>query len=414
MGEQVSINRFIKQNFHALTHKNFRYFWLGQCASLIGTWMQSIGQSWLVLSITNSPLLLGILSAMQFIPVTVFSLFAGVIIDRFPKKKVLIFTQATSMILAFILAVLVFSNTVKYDYILILAFLLGCVNSIDMPTRQAFTVEIAGRDDLMNAIALNSATFNLARILGPSIGAIVMAYFGAGYCFLFNGISYLAVLYGLYNIKVESYVRKIRKDSNIIKEIKDGLTYVKNSPVLFETTLMVFIIGVFAFNYNVLVPSFTKLVLNQGEKSYGILMSFLGVGALVGAFTVSMKSKKGPKRKVILISSVFISLMLILNGLNTNFIITAVLLAITGVCNIFFSTTSNSTLQLNSKDEYRGRVMSIYSLVFAGSAPMGSLFTGWIAGSSGPSNGFLISGISILVLVIVIKILFIKIYKEYS
>lgn len=375
--------------------------------------MQSIGQSWLVLSITNSPFLLGVLGTVQFMPITVFSLFAGVVVDKFSKKKLLIFTQGSSMVLALILSILVFTNNIKYEYILILAFLLGCINCIDMPTRQSFTVEIAGKEDLMNAIALNSATFNLARILGPSIGAIVMAYFGAAWCFLFNGLSYIAVLYGLYNIKVNSYVRKERKESNVIREIRNGLKYVKNSSVLLETILLVLVIGIFGFNYNVLVPSFTKLVLQQNEKTYGILMSFLGVGSLVGAIAVSMKSKKGPNKKVLTISSIFIALMLILNGLNSNLIITGVLLAITGVYNILFSTTANSTLQLNSKDEYRGRVMSIYSLVFAGSAPIGNLFTGWACDNIGPSGGFWISGVLVLILIIVIKILFSKVSRQF-
>lgn len=397
---------FVDRNFHALTHKNFRYFWTGQCASLIGTWMQSIGQSWLVLSITNSPFLLGVLGMVQFIPITFFSLFAGVIVDKFSKKKLLIFTQVSSMLLAFSLSLLVFTSTVKYEYILILAFLLGCINCIDMPTRQSFTVEIAGKEDLMNAIALNSATFNLARILGPSIGALIMAYFGAGWCFLLNGLSYLAVLYGLFNIKVESYFRKNIIGSNVLKEIKDGLQYVKNSKILFQTTLMILVIGIFGFNYNVLVPSFTKLVLHQNEKTYGVLMSFLGIGSFLGAIIASMGSKKGPKARILFVSSFIMSLMLILNGLNSNYIITGILLGATGVFNIQFSTTANSTLQLNSKDEYRGRVMSVYSFVFAGSAPIGSLIIGVICDTIGPSEGFLISGIIIIILVIIIKVYF--------
>lgn len=405
-------SRFIHKNFHALTHKNFRYFWTGQCASLIGTWMQSIGQSWLVLSITNSPFLLGVLGMVQFIPITLFSLFAGVIVDKYSKKKLLIFTQVSSMLLALILSLLVFTNTVRYGYILVLAFLLGCVNCIDMPTRQSFTVEIAGKEDLMNAIALNSATFNLARILGPSIGAIVMAYFGAGWCFLLNGLSYFAVLYGLYNIKVESYVRKQIKESSMLKEIRDGLKYVRNSKVLFETTLMILVIGIFAFNYNVLVPSFTKLVLHQSEKTYGLLMSFLGVGSLLGAIIASMRSRRGLSTKIMFISSLVVAVMLILNGFNSNFIIAAILLGATGVFNIQFSTTANSTLQLNSKDEYRGRVMSVYSFVFAGSAPLGSLFTGLICDRMGPSQGFLICGLLILISVLIIKLYFNKQSKK--
>jgi Arabinose efflux permease len=379
---------------------------MGQCASLIGTWMQNIGQSWLVLSLTNSPFKLGILTTVQFIPVTVFSLFAGVIVDRFSKKKLLLLTQASSMVLAFILSALVFSNTVKYEYILIVAFLLGCINCIDMPTRQAFTVEIAGKEDLMNAIALNSSIFNLARILGPSIGAVVMAYFGAAWCFFFNGVSYLAVLYGLYNIEANENNRIQRVRNNVINEIKDGLYYVKNNIMLLETILMVCIIGIFAFNYNVLVPSFTKLVLDGNEKTYGLLMSFLGAGSLIGALNVSIRSKRGPKMKVAFISSIVIAVMLILNGLNKSLMFTSLLLIITGFFNISFSTTSNSLLQLNSKDEYRGRVMSIYSLVFAGATPIGSLLTGWICDNIGASAGFLVSGGAVLMLVIIIRIIF--------
>lgn len=399
-------SRFIDRNFHALTHKNFRYFWLGQCASLIGTWMQNIGQSWLVLSITNSPLLLGVLGVVQFIPLTVFSLFAGVVVDRFPKKKILIFTQFSSMLLALILSLLVFTNHIRYGYILIIAFLLGCVNCIDNPARQSFTVEIAGREDLMNAIALNSAIFNLARILGPSIGALVMAYMGAGWCFLLNGLSYIAVIFGLFKITTESYLRKKVEESNIINEIKDGLNYVKNSRILFETILMMLMMGIFAFNYNVLVPSYTKLVLFQDEKAYGILMSFLGIGSLIGAIAASMRSKKGLNTKVMLLSAVIISVMMILNGMNRNFAIAAILLAVTGIFNIQFTTTANSTLQLNSENEYRGRVMSVYSLVFGGTVPVGSLFTGIVSERLGPSQGFFLSGVFMLIMLLAIKFYF--------
>jgi len=310
------------------------------------------------------------------------------------------------MLLALILALLVFTNTVKYEYILVLAFLLGCVNCIDMPTRQSFTIEIAGKEDLINAIALNSATFNLARILGPSIGALIMAYFGTGWCFLLNGLSYMAVLYGLYNIKAESYFRKNIKENNMIKEIKDGLKYVRNSKILFETILMILVIGTFGFNYNVLVPSFTKLVLHQSEKTYGVLMSFLGVGSLLGAIIASTRGKKDLSTKILFVSSAAVAVMLVLNGLNSNYIIAGLLLGATGVFNIQFSTTANSTLQMNSKDEYRGRVMSVYSLVFAGSTPLGSLFTGFVSDKLGPSQGFLLSGISILILILLIKFYF--------
>lgn len=402
---QKNTKRIVDKYFHALTHKNFRYYWLGQCVSLIGTWMQSIGQSWLVLTLTGSPFLLGVVGTIQFLPITFLSLFAGVIVDRFPKKKILILTQTISMLLAFTLSVLVFTKTIKYTHILILALILGFTNTFDMPARQSFTVEMAGREDLMNAIALNSATFNLARILGPSIGALFMAYFGAGWCFFLNGLSFIAVIFGLLQIKVEPYVRKKNEDNNIVGEIFDGLKYIFNNDKLLQTILMVTIIGIFAFNYNVLVPTFTKAVLHREEKTYGFLMACLGVGSLIGALTVSVRSK-GPKMKVLCISSIAIGCMLFTTGLTKTFYITAASLAFTGIFNIYFSTTANSTLQISSKDEYRARVMSIYSLVFAGSTPIGNLFSGFVAGKLGASSAFMISGVITLLSITCIIMIF--------
>lgn len=405
MAFQKDTHRIVDKYFHALTHKNFRYYWLGQCVSLIGTWMQSIGQSWLVLTLTGSPILLGLVGTIQFLPITFLSLFAGVLVDRFPKKKILIVTQTISMLLAFTLSALVFTKTIKYQHILILALILGFTNTFDMPARQSFTVEIAGREDLMNAIALNSATFNLARILGPSIGALFMAYFGAGWCFFFNGLSFIAVIFGLLQIKVEPYVRKKNENSNIAGEILDGLKYIFGNDKLIQTIIMVTIIGIFAFNYNVLVPTFTKVVLHSDEKTYGLLMAYLGVGSLIGALTVSVKSK-GPKMKVLCISSVAIGCMLFTTGLTRAFYITAVSLAFTGIFNIYFSTTANSILQINSSDEYRARVMSIYSLVFAGSTPIGNPFSGYVAGKYGASSAFMISGIIVFVSMIGLIMIF--------
>jgi len=401
----------LENNFHALTHKNFRYYWLGQCISLIGTWVQNIGQSWLVLTLTGSPFLLGLLGTVQFLPITLFSLFAGIFIDKYPKKYILIITQTISMILAFILAVLVFTNKVKYDYVLILALILGFSNTIDMPARQAFTVEMAGKEDLMNAIALNSATFNLARIVGPAIGAIFMAFFGAGWCFLINGFSFMAVIFSLLKLDVEPYVRKKVSNSNILKEIKDGLIYIAQDSSLLEPILMVLVVGIFVFNYNILIPVFTKNVLHQGEKIYGLLMAALGVGSLVGALMVSIKSKTGPKIKILVMSSMMISVLLILVGFSKTYYISAILLVFTGLFNIWFSTTANSTLQMNTEDKYRGRVMSVYSLVFAGATPIGNMFAGLTSEKFGAGGSFILSGI-VTIIFISLLLLISKIRKS--
>lgn len=394
-----------RNNFPALTHKNFRLYWLGQCFSLIGTWMQSIAQTWLVFSLTGSPLLLGLLGTMQFLPITIFSLFAGVVIDKYPKRSILLITQTTSMILAFTLSLLVFTHTVRYAYVLVLAAILGLTNTIDMPTRQAFTIEMAGKKDLMNAIALNSATFNLARILGPAIGALILASFGAGWCFLFNGLSFMAVLMSLLKIEVEPYVREKITDNNIIHEIKDGLLYIAREPSLLQTILMVLIVGIFIFNYNVLIPVFTKNVLHQGEKTFGLLMSALGLGSLAGALMVSVRSKSGPKSKVLTLSGILVSVFLILISFTRTYYLTAILFIANGIFNIWFSTTANSTLQITAKEEYRGRVMSVYALVFAGATPIGNMFAGYTADKFGASASFLLCGVLTLVLIVFLVLL---------
>jgi predicted MFS family arabinose efflux permease len=399
---------FIDQHFHALTHANFRYLWFGQCISLIGTWTQNIGQAWLVLTLTGSPFLLGLVGACQFLPITFFSLFAGVLIDKFPKKTILLLTQTVSMILAFTLAILVFTHTVQFGYILVLAVLLGLSNTFDMPTRQAFNIEIVGKEDLMNAIALNSTTFNLARIVGPAIGALLMAYLGAGWCFLLNGLTFLAVIYGLLQIKTQPYVRPNRNNDGILKEIKDGIIYIINDKLLAQTLLLVTIIGTLGFNFNILIPVFTKDILHMGEKTYGFLMSCLGLGSLAGAIIVSFRSRTGPKLSTTIIFSLLLSLMLGLNGLVSSRLLAAIILIATGVCGILFATNSNSILQFHSKDEYRARVMSVYSLVFAGSTPIGNLVIGYTADRLGANGAYLWSGLLCFVPCLLIIVIYWK------
>jgi len=402
--------KIIDKNFHALTNSNYRYFWLGQCVSLIGTWMQSIGQTWLVYSLTNSPLLLGVLGAMQYLPVTVLTLFAGVWIDKFPKKTILIATQSISMLLALTLAALAFTNSAKYEYVLILAVMLGITNAIDMPARQSFMIEIAGRDDLMNAIALNSVTFNLAKILGPSIGAVLLATMGTGWCFLINGLSFIAVIYGLFLIKVKPFVRP-KTTTNIIKEIMDGLRYIYKSRILFQTVLLILVIGLFGFNYNILIPVFVKNVLHRDASAFGVLMAALGIGSVFGALNASRKGKSLSNMKIMIICSLIIGVFLFLNGFSTLYAVTIIILLVTGAASIFFSTTANTTLQLNSTNEYRGRVMSVYSLVFAGATPVGSIFAGVAISGIGISHTFLLSGILIIFLVTGISLAF---YMRHS
>ena len=401
--------------FPALTHRNFRYFWTGQCISLIGTWMQTTGQSWLVLTLTNSPLKLGYVNALQFTPVLIFSLFAGVFIDRHSKRKILICTQSALMILALILTLLVATGTVRYYHILILATLLGCVNTIDMPTRQSFVFELVGKKDLMNGIALNSSIFNAARLIGPAVAGIMMYKFGIAFCFLLNGISFIPVIYGIYKIDVQGKPKTIiTEKKNILKDIGEGITYIGKNPILCKVLIFIAVIGIFAMNYNVMIPTFAKNVLMQNERGYGFLMAALGIGSLLGAILAVLRSKKGPRQNIIIIGAFVISILLIVLGLCKNFYLVAFMLVIIGFFNVSFSTTANSIMQIKSEDKYRGRVISVYALIFAGSSPIGSLFTGSMSNSYGTSNAFIICGVIVLLLMTIIVFVFMFIGNKKS
>lgn len=388
----------------ALRHKNFRYYWFGMCISLVGTWMQNIAQPWLVYSLTKSAFLLSVVGALQFTPIMLFSLFAGVIVDRYPKKRIIIFTQSSLMLITLILALLVWTGRVQYWHILITATAMGLVNTLDMPARQSFVIELVGKSDLLNAIALNSAIFNGARVIGPAIAGIIMGYAGITFCFLINSLSFAAVLVSLFFVKTKPFRRQENRDTNIMGEIKAGLGYIRQHRVLFNSILLVTIVGTFAMNFNVLVPVFAREVLKQGEAGFGFLISFMGLGSFTGAMLVASISKSGPSKKLLNILPICIGLFLIVTGLTRVYWLTAIGLALTGFFFITFTSTANSTIQLNSSDEYRGRVMSVYALVFAGSTPVGNLYAGAFAHKFGAGIGFIACGVIILLLLAVLNI----------
>lgn len=384
--------------FIALKHKNFRFYWFGMCISLIGTWMQNIAQPWLAYSLTKSPFLLSLIGALQFTPVLLFSLFAGVLIDKFPKKKILIFTQSASLIITFILAVLVFTGEITYWHIVVLATVLGFVNTFDMPARQSIVIELVEKKDLMNAIALNSTVFNLARIIGPAIAGVVMAFAGISACFFANSFSFAAVLISLFFIKPNSVQIKPSEHIRIIANIKAGLKYIYNNEVLFDTLIVVAIVGTFAPNFSVLVPVFAKDILGQQAAGFGFLMSFLGAGSLIGAIFIATISRSGPKKFIMYIVPLLVGTFLILTGYTNTFIVSGIFLTITGFFFVSFSSNANSSMQLNTSDEYRGRVMSVYSLVFSGSTPLGILYAGIITDHFNSRIGFAACGGIIIIL----------------
>lgn len=399
----ANISRSLNNPFVALKLKNFRLYWLGMCVSLIGTWMQNIAQPWLAYSLTDSPLLLSLVGTLQFLPMLLFSLFAGVYIDRFPKKKLLLFTQSASLFITLILTILVWSGNVRYWHILAASAALGIVNTLDMPTRQAFVVELVGKEHLMNAIALNSTVFNIARVLGPALAGVMMSFAGVAACFAINSVSFLAVIVSLFFIKPLAQPI-LKSEKKVWASIKEGLDYVRQTPALLKTLVSILIVGTFAMNYNVLVPVFARVVLNQQETGFGFLMSFVGIGSFFGAMFIAAISGKGPNAFVLKFFPVFIAVLLTLTGLTASFFLTAFGLAATGFCFVAFTSSANSNLQLTTQNEYRGRVMSVYTWVFGGSTPIGNLFAGAIAENFGPAPGFVACGVMILLPVLLLML----------
>lgn len=391
------MNKRFQHPFISLKHLNFRYYWIGMCVSLIGTWMQNIAQPWLAYKLTGSPMLLALVSAMQFLPMLLGGLFAGAIVERFSKKKILIFTQTTAMLITFVIAILTLTGNITYWHILISSTLLGIVNAFDMPARQTFVAELVGKKDLQNAVSLNSMAFNVARIIGPAMAGVVMGLVGVGICFLINSVSFGAVLISLFFIRSHEEHHKTHEHNNILKEIADGIRYIRNHRILWNGIIVMAIVGTFAPNLNVLVPIYTREIFHQGELAFGFMMSLMGVGSFIGAtFTASLKGE--PRRKIVYLFPIIIAMFLLLLGVAAQPLLFMICIVLFGIFLITFITTANSLLQFHSENRYRARVMSVYSLVFAGSTPIGNIYAGVISEHFGPQVGFMACGGIIVIL----------------
>src|SRR3989440_1895442 len=396
--------RGLQRAFVALRHRNFRLFWFGQLISLIGTWMQSIGQAWLVLELTHNALLLGLVGALQFLPVLLFTLFGGVLADRWPKRTVLLFTQSSAMIEAIILWVLVATGMVQIWHILVLAVLLGMTHSLDMPTRQAFVVEMVGHEDLPNAIALNSSLFNMARIIGPGIGGLIIATLGVAPLFLLNGMSFIAVLIGLLMIdmtKLHGQDRSLalqHRDvkQGTIKSLREGLVYVFQTPSVLLIIAVVGVISLFGINFNVVLPLFATDVLHAGATGFGFISSAFGIGSLLSALWLAWNNKK-PSVQQMLVGGTVFCVAEAAFAISHLYVLSLVLIAAVGFAQIAFTAIANTTLQTVSPDHLRGRVMSVYMMVFNGTTPVGNLFTGALATPFGASISLLVGALLSLV-----------------
>ena len=396
--------------FPALTHRNFRLFFFGQCVSLIGTWMQNIGQSWLVLQMTNSVFLLGLLTAVQFTPVMLLSLFGGTLADRMPKRKILVFTQTSLGILAALLALITVTGLVRYWMIMVLAGLLGAVNALDQPARQSFFVEIVGRDHLPNAITLNSSVFNLARLVGPAVAAVLINLVGISVCFFLNAASFIAVIIALTRIQMPVPERKFDLHGihvrQTIADIGEGFRYIWKLPSLVIPLVTILGISVLIMNYNVALPAYSDNVIHEGVSGYGLLTTMMGIGSLLAALTLAVRLRRSPHMWLLTLSSLGISGLFLVLGLTSSYVFAAFLIFLTGMANITLTATTNSILQMTAKSEMRGRVMGVYSLVMGGTTPIGSLYTGAVSGAFGVPQYFWMSGGICLLLSLLAFLLF--------
>ncbi len=369
----------LPKTFSALRYRNYRLFFIGQLISLIGTWMQNVAQAWLVYQLTNSPFYLGVVSFASAVPVLFLSLWAGLIVDRVPKRNLLIATQTSMLVLAFVLSADVFLGWVQPWHIVILSFLLGAANTFDAPARQAFVVEmIDAREDLQNAIGLNSAIFQMARIIGPTVAGITLALVGSAWCFFLNGVSFIAVIIGLWMMKVKPIVG-VRKDASQLTQIRQGLGYIRRNSVVLTLLGMVAVANVFAFAYSALMPAFAQDVLNSGPEGLGLLSAAVGVGALIGALIVASLDDFQHKGVLLTAGNVFFPVMVLLFAASGNFVFSMFVLVGVGLGFMIQNAMTNTLIQLAVPDELRGRVMSIYMLIFQGFFPIGSLMAGTVA-----------------------------------
>lgn len=375
----------LRKGLVAFTYRNYRLFWFGQLVSVTGTWMQSLAQAWLVYEILGAtPFQLGLVNVLQFLPVLLFGIPAGIIADRFPKRSIMMVTQSAMMLLAALMAVLVISDTVQLWHVFVIATMFGLANAVDMPTRQAFVSEMVERDALMNAIALNSALFNTGRIVGPAVAGLLLATIGPGPLFGINAISYIAVLTGLWMMDVAP----ITNTSTVspLQRLRDGISYVRADPIVSRTILMVGMIGIFGMNFNVWIPVLASDAFAAGSSAYGQLFSAMGAGSLLGALSLAF-SGRGPNRNRMIGAVIAMGVTEVFLGViavdGTALLLGALSLAVVGFASTNAMSTANTLVQTTAPDELRGRVMAVYMTVFAGSIPIGALIAGWVTGQFG-------------------------------
>jgi len=366
--------------FRALRHRNFRLFWTGQLVSLVGTWMQSVAQGWLMHRLTDSPLMLGLLGFCQFMPVTLLSLWAGVIADRVDRRRLLIITQSCALLQAVALATLTSTGHITPGMLLVLAFCFGVFNAFDLPARQATLVDMVGREDLSNAIALNSAAFNSARILGPAVAGVLLAWIGEQGCFWINALSYLAVIASLFMMRLEPAPRDV---GDAWTSLRDGVRYASGMRSIRNLLVLLALTAGLGFQYMTLLPVFTSKHLAAGPQAYGLLVSAFGLGSLVAALFMTHQLSRWDLRRNLLVGLSCAALGLGVFAWSRWLWLSMAMGLFAGFGLILYVSSTNTLLQITTDDRYRGRVMSYYTFMFVGTAPFGALLAGAIADRAG-------------------------------
>src|SRR2546425_4821588 len=363
----------------ALAHRNFRLFFIGQGISLVGTWMQNVGEGWLILTLTNSPFYVGLTSALSSCGLVLFSLYAGVIADRVDKRRVIVFMQLAFMLEALTVSVLVWTGVIAVWEVLVLATILGIASAFDIPMRQSFIVEMVGKDDLMNAIALNSSLFNGARVIGPAIAGVLIGAVGIAWCYFLNGLSYIAVIAGLLMMRLPPVARPPRTTSSW-HGFREVLSYLKSDRRIRALMMLTAILSVFGFPYIAMMPVFARDVLHRGAAGYGALTSSIGIGAVIGALGIALASARIRARgRLMLVGGIAFGGLLILFSESRVLALSMVLLGLAGCAMIVNNSITNTLLQTTAPDHLRGRIMGFYSFVFVGMAPFGAFLFGVVA-----------------------------------
>ncbi|GGR14401.1 MFS transporter [Streptomyces netropsis] len=376
--------------FSSLKVRNYRLFATGQVVSNTGTWMQRIAQDWLVLSLTGSSAAVGITTALQFLPMLLFGLYGGVIADRYPKRRLLLITQLAMGLTGLALAVLTLSGHVQVWHVYLTAFALGLVTVVDNPVRQAFVVEMVGPADLRNAVSLNSANFQSARLVGPAIAGVLITAVGSGWAFLLNGLSYAAPLAGLLMMRT-SELHEVEQAPRGKGQLREGLRYVAGRPDLIWPIVLVGFIGTFGFNFPIWLTAFVNDVFHAGAGTYGLLNTLMAAGSLIGAL---LAARRGTSRLRLLVgAAALFGLLEITAALAPTFWVFAALLVPIGMFGLTINVTANSSVQLATDQAMRGRVMSLFMMVFMGGTPLGAPLVGWVTDVYGARVGFLAGGV---------------------